>query len=93
MTSTTSTALTYRSSPDVVSRHLGSGAVLVHLPSNQIFELNETGTAIWELLSQGAAPEQAANRLVERFDIDREAALAEIRSLASQFVESGLLTR
>jgi hypothetical protein len=39
--------------PAVIARRLGDGAVLVHLPSNRIFELNDTGMRVWELLALG----------------------------------------
>jgi len=36
--------------PEVLARRLPGGAVLVHMRTNRIFELNETGARIWELL-------------------------------------------
>ena len=38
--------------PGVVSRQMGGAAVLIHLASNRIFELNATGARVWALVQQ-----------------------------------------
>src|SRR5690606_9525415 len=73
-----------RTRPDVVFRLLGNAAVLVDLSSNEIFELNETGAAIWTLLSEGQAPAGIADELVRRYAIDRAAAEAETHALVER---------
>jgi hypothetical protein len=39
-----------RPEDDVVSRRLEDEVVLVHLRTNRIYKLNETGARLWELL-------------------------------------------
>ena len=45
-----------RPNPDVIARHLGDGAVLVHIPTNQVYELNHTGARVWELMAGAYTP-------------------------------------
>ena len=47
-----------RHSEHVVSSRLGDAGVLVHLRTNQIFELNATGVRIWELIGEGSSVEE-----------------------------------
>ena len=54
--------------PDVISRRIDAGTVLINLRTNKIYELNATGSRIWELLKDGrtVAEMQAALEQVEK---------------------------
>jgi hypothetical protein len=86
-----SPAGTVQPSPDVVARRLGDGGVVVHLPSNQIFELNDTGMRIWELLVEGLSDDAMSIALAAEFDIDREICLLEVRRLTGELHAAGLI--
>lgn len=77
--------------PEVVSRVLPDGAVLVHLPTNRIFELNTTGSRIWELIGASLTPAQIADALVDEFAIDQETAAREIAALTGRLAAEGLV--
>ena len=77
--------------PDVLARRLPGGAVLVHMRTNRIFELNETGARIWELLSEGLDRQGLLNRLVEEFDVDSDRAAAEMGAVLDQLGREGLV--
>jgi len=84
---------TVQPSQDVVSRRLGDTTVLVHLPTNRIFELNDTGGRIWELLTGGSTRDQVVDRLVTEFDIARDDATAALNDLLDDLSAAGLLGR
>jgi Coenzyme PQQ synthesis protein D (PqqD) len=44
---------TLRPRRGVVARDMNGSAVLVHLETNRIYELNATGARVWALLEQG----------------------------------------
>jgi hypothetical protein len=67
-----------RPSPDIVVRRLGQGGVLVHLSSNRVFELNETGIRIWELLNEGLDRTAILDRLQQEFSVDAPEAAREL---------------
>jgi hypothetical protein len=48
---------------------MGGSAVLVHLESNRIFELNATGARVWSLLEQGLGRADICARLQEEFQV------------------------
>lgn len=75
--------------PSVVSRRVGDGTVLVHLSTNRIFELNETGARIWELLTEGC--QTVAETISAEFQIDRAAAAQAVDRLIEQLRAEGLL--
>ena len=61
----------------------------MNLATNRIFELNETGARIWELLADGSpAP---ADTISAEFSIDRPAAAAAIERLIQELQAAGLL--
>jgi hypothetical protein len=57
-----------RPAADVIARRLGESAVLIRLNTNRIYELNDTGARIWELLSEGATRQQVVEALGAEFD-------------------------
>jgi hypothetical protein len=67
-----------RPNPDVVHQRVGEEIVLVHLKTNQIYALNETGARFWELLSQGLARPAIESRMLDEFDVDPQALAQEI---------------
>lgn len=53
--------------PGVVSRQMNGSAVLIHLASNRIFELNATGARVWALLQQALTRDEVVARLRDEF--------------------------
>ena len=82
-----------RASPEVISKRLDEATVLVHIPTNRIFELNETGTRVWELLGQGLDTNTIVGFLVEEFDVDKARASNEVNDLLIQLRTKDLLVR
>jgi hypothetical protein len=77
--------------PDVVFRRLAGGGVLVDLTTNQIFELNDTGARVWELLSENPSQRDAADQLAREFDVDVDIAMRQLRDLVEILRDEGLL--
>jgi hypothetical protein len=82
-----------RPSPEVISKRLDEATVLVHIPTNRIFELNETGTRVWELLGRGLDTNTIVGFLVEEFDVDKARASNEVNDLLIQLRTKDLLVR
>ena len=78
--------------PQVLARRMPGGAVLVHLPSNRIFELNETGARVWELLAEGVDREALIERLGSEFTADPIRLRAEVGAVLDQLGREGLLS-
>lgn len=77
--------------PDVVTRRLGDTLVAVSLSTNRIFELNRTGSRIWELVAAGRSDEQVVSTLIEEFDVTHEVASRQVGDLRSQLLAEGLV--
>jgi hypothetical protein len=82
--------LSIRRRSDVVARRVGETAVLVHLGSNRIYELNDTGARIWELAGEGTTVEALINRLEGEFDVDRVKLADEVSLIVTDLLREGL---
>jgi len=80
-----------RAAADVVARRLGDSAVLVRLSTNQIYELNETGARLWELLEEGASIDAAVTTLAREFEAAREEIAGDVDALLRDLSEQGLI--
>jgi Coenzyme PQQ synthesis protein D (PqqD) len=75
-------------SPDVVHRRIEDESVLVHLKTNKIYTLNETGSRLWELLLDGHDSEGIKRELQREYDAKPEEIDDEVdRLLASLAAE------
>ena len=78
--------------PEVMAQRVGDDLVLVHLGSNQIFELSSSAAQLWELLASGLGLTEALQQLLADYDVTpahlEEDVLKTLRTLeAAQLVE------
>jgi Coenzyme PQQ synthesis protein D (PqqD) len=83
--------LVLRPNPEVIAKRLDQTTVLVDISTSRIFELNETGTRIWELLGQGLNVEQIVQHLISEFEVEDSQAAEEVTTLLSQLQNEGLV--
>jgi hypothetical protein len=81
----------FRPSPHVVARTVGESAVLVHLQTNRIYELNTTGSRIWELIEAGASESAVVRLLSADFAVSAEVAEREFKALRADLEREGLI--
>ncbi len=81
----------WRPNPEVIAKRLDKVAVVVHIPTHRIFQLNETGAWVWELLGRGLGVDIIVHRLVDEFDVDRPRAAEEVKDLLVELENAGLL--
>ena len=75
----------------VVHRELDGVAVLVHLGTNQIYSLNETGSMFWALLAEGKDRGTIRARLLDEFEVALEELDGEIDKLLADLGRAGLV--
>lgn len=68
--------------PGVIARDMGGAAVLIHLDTNRIFELNTTGARVWALIQEGRTRDQIVTTLRTEF-----AAGAEVESTVDDLLD------
>jgi len=78
--------------PDVVFKRLGERMVLIHLETNLVFELNNTGARIWELLEAGTPEDDILERLSAEFEVAPEQLKRDLNDLLRELTSQGLIT-
>ena len=82
----------YRPSPNVVSTEIDDEeSVLLSLDTQQYYSLNETGSRIWALLSEGHDADDIASAVTEEWAITHEEALKYVRSFLQELSQAGLV--
>lgn len=85
---------THRPNPDVVSTQVEEDeSYLLSLETQQYYSLNETGSRIWELLSDGDDVEAIATAITKEWDTTYEDAIHHVRSFLTELAEEGLVER
>jgi hypothetical protein len=80
-----------RPNSDVIAKRLDQVSVLVHIPTNRIFELNETGSRVWEMIGESLNPDQIVQRLADEFDVEEAQVADEVNELLTRLRNEGLL--
>jgi hypothetical protein len=75
----------------VLSRKLDDEMVLLNLESGEYFGLNDTGTRVWELLSNGRSREEVVACLSDEFEVAPEVASGHVATLCDELLAAGLL--
>lgn len=70
--------------PDVVHRRVGDDVVLVHLKTNQIYALNETGARFWELFAEGRDRAAIDEAMLAEFAVTPDELAREIDGLLAE---------
>jgi len=78
---------------EVIVRRMGESAVLVHLSTNRIYELNETGARIWELLERGQSSTEIIRQLCGEFTVSPKEATEAYDQLLTDLLKQGLVGR
>jgi hypothetical protein len=81
-----------RPNSDVIAKRLDEVSVLVHIPTNRIFELNETGSRVWEMIGESLNTDQIVQRLADEFDVEEARVADEVNELLTRLRNEGLLS-
>jgi coenzyme PQQ synthesis protein D (PqqD) len=76
-----------------VFKLLEQEAVLVHLETNRIFTLTETGARFWQLLAEGRDRPAIEQELLREYDVAEPELVTEIDSLLRELAAEGLVER
>jgi hypothetical protein len=87
-----SDGMALRPNSDVIAKRLDQTSVLVHIPTNRIFELNETGSRVWEMIGASLNADQIVRRLVDEFEVEEAQAADEVKELLTRLRDEGLLS-
>jgi len=61
-----------RINPEVIAQRVEDNLVLVHLDTNQIYNLNDSAARLWELLEAGLDLDDAKQQLIQEFEVSME---------------------
>ena len=75
----------------VLVRFLDRESVLLNLETERYFGLDETGTRMWQLVTDSPSIDVAYQELLAEFDVEPELLRANLTDLLSRLMESGLL--
>ena len=70
---------------------VGDALVLYNSITDTYFQLNEVGSAIWELLDGSLDERRIADEIAAEFDVEPETALSDVTEYVSGLLEAGLL--
>lgn len=80
-------------SSQVICQELDGEMVILDLQQEQYFGLNEAGTRMWQLMSDGCPTDQIVGMMQSEFDVDENTVRADLADLIDKLVKANLLKR
>ncbi|MDL9949028.1 lasso peptide biosynthesis PqqD family chaperone [Gordonia sp. ABSL11-1] len=77
--------------PDISSTETEYGTVLLDKKSGKYWNLNPTGTLIWQSILGSGDLNDAVNALVDTYDVDRTTASRDAQSVIDGLVDAGII--
>lgn len=81
----------YTISSNSLYQELDGEAVILNTKSGQYYSLNEVGTRIWELLSEGLSKDEIVSAITEEYEVSPEQAVRDVSELIKDLITSGLV--
>lgn len=82
----------FKASPEIVASDLGDGAALFDIRSGIYYDLNQSGSILWTLLSEPRSILDLATELSSRCDVDLDTSIADTRALVEDLLSHKLVT-
>lgn len=80
-----------RPHPDVIAQLLDGEMVLLHVHTNQFYELNGTASRMWQLLQDGLTPAQIRQHMLDEYDVQPEQLECEMLTMLQVLYERELV--
>lgn len=78
--------------PSVMHRRLADRMVLIHLQTNDIFDLSETSARLWELLPHDGDIAALEAQLAQEFEVDAAQLHREVAATLATFSRNDLIS-
>lgn len=76
---------------DLSWRQVGDEVIVLDLRSNAYLSINQSGTALWEMLVDGATSTTMEARLVTDYGVEKDRAQTDVEEFVALLAERGLL--
>lgn len=76
---------------NVIAQKLDDQLVLLHIQTNQFYELNSTAARLWQLLSDGLSFEQIKAQILCEYDVQPEQLEAELVAMLTELKKRELV--
>lgn len=76
---------------DITRQTIDGEVVILDRESHKIHQLNETGSFIWDQCDGATSVSDIIGNLIDRFDVERDVAIADVNSVVEELQNIGLL--
>ncbi|MCF7810899.1 PqqD family protein [bacterium] len=83
--------LKFKQNDDIAYRVIDGEAVLLNPVNNEIHQLNETGTFMWEQHAEPQTQETLAAAVCNEFEVDYERAIKDVEMFTRDLLNKGLI--
>jgi hypothetical protein len=80
-------------SGQAIANAVGEEIVVLHLGNGTYFGLDPVGAVLWNTIMSGDPPARARDKILEKYDIDRETVEQDLRRFLGELEQGDLITQ
>ena len=77
--------------PEVMTRTVGEEVVILDLATGTYFGLDPVGARMWELMADGKTLGEVCDRMLDEYEVSREALEGDVLHLTEELTTQGLI--
>lgn len=81
----------YQASPDVISRQVGNSLMIIHMITNEVWQLDTTARSIWQLTQKARSSAQICEKLTEAYQVSTDEIEDDVNSILAMLVDETIL--
>ena len=83
----------YKRNDDNLASKIHDEIVMVNITQGNYFGLNSVGSDIWELLKEPYSIEELCEKLMNEYDIDKDACLRDVNSFIEELIKNDIVIK
>ena len=77
---------------EVAAKVIDGEAILINLANGIYYSMDKVGGLVWEMVEKGYSLKEVVSAVVERYDVSREQAEADVQRLLEELLQENLVT-
>lgn len=82
----------YQVHPEAFATEVDNQVVILEYESGTYFTLNEVGSRVWQLLTQGNTVQAILNQLLQEYDVSKERLHQDLLNIVKELQVKGLIS-
>lgn len=83
----------YKICSNILHEKVGNDTIVANLDNDKMYDLNESGSVLWEQIFEGKSYRQIKNHISNNYKVNEEIVTYELDEMINSLIDEGLIER